>query len=270
MANELTSNQLLLLLESVERRLIVLPDAANQDASVQSAADLARRLVEIAIELNKLPVLPLTFMPDYDAAPLPFPNRISRQRDILEGLETNTTLEFEHDDQEAQEVFRWNQNDANSTRQTDAFGILGSSSDDVSPRLEMPLLPREHITSSHGTVLVHGSSLKYFAKNIMWTFGTLLAIGLTLSACGSRDDLPAPVERYDRLWQCAAKLSGNDKLVQDSPQTRAVEWFVTGTGRGINAPSHSLLVGFGICDALCFDCHSGEFSYPGCFVVQQP
>jgi hypothetical protein len=237
MANESTSNQLICLLESVERRLIVLPDAASPDTSIQSAADLARRLVEIAIELNKVPVPPLAFMPDSDPAPLPLPNSTSRQRNLLEGLETNMTLEFEPDDHNAQEVFRWNQNDESTTRRTDAFGILGRSSDDVSPSLEMPLLPREHSTSSNGTVSVHGSPLRYFARNIMWMFCMLLAIGLTLSACGSHN-LPAPVERYDRLWQCAAKLSGNDKLVQDSPQARAVEWFVTGTGRGMDAPSH--------------------------------
>jgi hypothetical protein len=237
MANESMSNQLICLLESVERRLIVLPDAASSDTSIQSAADLARRLVEIAIELNKVLVPPLAFMPDSDPAPLPLPNSTSRQRNLREGPETNMTLEFEPDDHNAQEVFRWDQNDASTTRRSDAFGILGSCSDNVSPSLEMPLLPREHSASSNGTLSFHGSPLRYFARNNMWVFGTLLAIGLALSACGSRG-LPAPVQRYDRIWQCAAKLSGNDKLVQDSPQARAVEWFVTGTGRGMDTPSH--------------------------------
>jgi hypothetical protein len=246
MANESTPNQLIGLLESVERRLLALPDAASPDTSVQSAADLARRLVEIAIELNKLPVPPMVFMPDSDAAPWNFPNSACRQRTLLQGLETNRALEFEPDDHNVGEVFRWDQNDANTTRRADALGILGSSSNDVSPRLEIPLLPREQSASSNGTILFHGPPLGYCARNIMRIFGTFLAVGLTLyamnslsydSACGSRD-LPAPVERYDRLWKCAAKLSGNDKLVQDSPQARAVEWFVTGTGRGIDAPSH--------------------------------
>jgi hypothetical protein len=246
MANELKSKYLIHILENVERRLIVLPDAASPDTSVQSAADLARRLMEIAIELNKLPVAPLTFMLDSDAAPLPLPNSASRQRILLQGPETTMALEFESDDHNAGEVFRWDQHDANTPRRADALDILGSSSDDVSARQEIPLLPREQSTSSNGSVLVHGPPLEYCARNIIRMFGTLLAVGLVLyvmtklsyeSDCGSRN-LPAPVERYHTLWQCAAKLSGNDKLVRDSPQARAVEWFVMGTGRGMDAPSH--------------------------------
>jgi hypothetical protein len=251
MANEST-NQLVCLiaeLESVERQLIVLPDAASPDTRVQSAADLARRLVEIAIELKQLPIAPPTFMLDCNAAPLPLPNSTISQHNLLQGLETNMALEFEPDDHNAEEVLRCDNNqldlthDANTTRRAYALGILGSSSHGVSSRLDMPLLPREHSAPSGETVMVHGSPLRYFTRNIMRVFGTLLAIGLTLyvmtneSACSS-PNLPAPVERYDKLWQCAAKLSGNEKLVQDSPQTRAVEWFVTGNGRGMYAPLH--------------------------------
>jgi hypothetical protein len=246
MANESTSNQLNRIvaeLESVKRRLLILPDEASLATSTiicQSAADLSRRLVEIAVELNKLSVPRLmssTRTRDSKPPPVALPSTSLPRNLVLQGLGTNShlALEFEPDRRNAGEVLPWR------TDQMDAL----ESSVDVSARLEMPLLPREHTSLNEPVARGPPQRQRYLTMTRL--VGTLIAISLMMmamsrssdSTCDSRN-LPAPVERYAKLWQCAAQLSGGDTLLlqDDSPQARAVEWFVTGAGRGLIIPTH--------------------------------
>jgi hypothetical protein len=161
-----------------------------------------------------------------------FPEYASRQRSLLRVFETNMALEFEPDDHNGRSVPFDLQHDANTTCRADALNILNSS-DDVSTRLECCRFLVSRVRSN-GSVLSGGLTAVSTVPGI--SCGCLVRCSL-FDACvktnllpvggGFNADLPAPVERYHIAMEVRRHYVRQHKLLQDSPQARAVEYLST-------------------------------------------